>query len=84
MEFYSRRRRNMYQEQKPFVVAVAIFIVVASLFFLLLIALNACTVSMTMNHSKAGGSTQLDEDQATTPTVNPNVNIPISAIPKAP
>jgi hypothetical protein len=68
------------QEQRPYIIAVAIFIIMFALAAILMVALNCCTVSMTMNHSE-GGQTSLDEDQTTTPSTNASVPVSLTGIP---
>jgi hypothetical protein len=71
----------MDHEQKPFLVGTAILLMVGILFIVALLVLNSCTVSMTMSHSEAGANDTEEESQATTPTVSPNINVPVSLTP---
>ena len=74
----------MQSEQKPFLVGVTILLMIGILFIVALLVCSSCTGSMTMSHSEAGTSDQLDEAQTNTPTVNPTVTVPVSLTPSIP
>ncbi len=51
--------------------------VVMSAFLMHMLIMSACTYSITMIHSE-GSTDTLDEAQTASPTVSPNVNVPVS------
>lgn len=44
----------------------------------------ACTYSITQVHTQGTASDVVDENQTPTSTVNPNINVPVSALPSVP
>lgn len=77
-------RRIMENEQKPFIVAVSIFLCLFVFFILLLFIINSCTFSMSQVHSKAGGADTVSEQQTNTPTTSTDATVPVSLMPSIP
>lgn len=48
---------------------------------LFLIFLCSCTISVVTTHTQGQAEDVVDETQSNTPTVNPNINIPIPSLP---
>jgi hypothetical protein len=43
------------------------------------LAIYACTISVVDSHTEKGAQETISEDQATDPTVSPEINVPIKA-----
>ncbi len=69
--------KEMKTYLKIIIAAIVLLIIVASAFFLA----TGCTLSVTTLHTQGQASDVVDETQAPNTQVNPNVEVPVSAIP---
>ena len=51
------------------------------LFSLAFILLCSCTISVVTTHTQGQAEDVVDENQTATPTISPNINIPIPSLP---
>ncbi len=59
---------------------ISMIIILGTLSIILLLFFNSCTYNISMVHTEGMAEDVIDNDQAASPNISPNLNIPLKAI----